>query len=200
MAAAGYPIYSGEDPSFLWVYEFPLFVPSESEDVSEGGGETGDKKWQSCHHPFTAPREADRALLYTDPGKVTGEHFDLVLNGEEVGGGSIRINDPVLQKYVLSSVLEIADIEDKMSYFFQALDSGCPPHGGIALGLDRLMTAISPFAHSIRDVIAFPKSSDGRDLLTGAPAPLDQRTRSLYHLPQQNTEQEERNAKAYDSE
>ena len=187
LANAGFPIYSNEDPSFLWVHEFPLFVSSP-----------GDSKWTSCHHPFTAPREADRALVHSDPGKVIGEHFDLVLNGEEVGGGSIRIHDHELQKYVLSHVLEIPGVADSMSYFFEALESGCPPHGGIALGLDRLMAIISPYAHSIRDVIAFPKSSDCRDLLTAAPTELDQRTRSLYHLPDENVE--ETNAKAYDTE
>lgn len=195
LSAAGYPIFSSEDPCFLWVYEFPLFLPED--EVKEEDDGSGRKKWTSCHHPFTAPRESDRGLVYTDPGKVTGEHFDLVLNGEEVGGGSIRINDPVLQKYVLNNVLQIPDIEERMDYFFQALSSGCPPHGGIALGLDRLMTAISPFAQSIRDVIAFPKSSQGRDLLTGAPSELDARTRSLYHLTEENKDQE---TNAYDSE
>ena len=208
LSTVGYPIYDSDDPCFVWVQEFPLFLPAdgtglkEEEEGDGAGSEAGDQKWQACHHPFTAPREADRGLLYTDPGKVIGEHFDLVLNGEEVGGGSIRINDPVLQKYVLCSVLGLADAADKMCYFFEALESGCPPHGGIALGLDRLMAIISPYAQSIRDVIAFPKSSDCRDLMTGAPSELDQRTRSLYHLADESRarSQEQTNAKAYDSE
>jgi len=207
LSTAGYPIYDNEDPCFLWVHEFPLFLPTDETGVKEGadraGSEAEEQKWTSCHHPFTAPRESDRGLVYTEPGKVIGEHFDLVLNGEEVGGGSIRINDAALQKYVLCSVLGLADAADKMSYFFDALESGCPPHGGIALGLDRLMALISPYAQSIRDVIAFPKSSDCRDLMTGAPCELDQRTRSLYHLADESREQRsqgETNAKAYDSE
>ena len=209
LAAAGHAVYTNEDPCFVWVHEFPLFLPTktatqtdvkESEDGGGGGGGVAEEqpKWQTCHHPFTAPRDADRALLYSDPGKVIGEHYDLVLNGEEVGGGSIRINDAAMQKHVLCSILALADAADRMSYFLQALESGCPPHGGIALGLDRLMAIISPYAQSIRDVIAFPKSLGSRDLLTGAPAELDQRTRSLYHLPDESVE--ETNAKAYDSE
>lgn len=204
LSAAGYPIYDSDDPCFVWVHEFPLFLPAKDTGLKEEaeGAECEEQKWQACHHPFTAPRESDRSLLYTDPGKVIGEHFDLVLNGEEVGGGSMRIHDPVLQKYVLCSVLGLADAADKMHYFFEALESGCPPHGGIALGLDRLMAIISPYAQSIRDVIAFPKSHDCHDLLTGAPCELDQRTRSLYHLADGSRErsQEEANAKAYDSE
>lgn len=204
LAAAGSPIYESDDPCFVWVHEFPLFLPADGtagKEETDGAG-SEEQKWQSCHHPFTAPRESDRGLVYTDPGKMVGEHFDLVLNGEEVGGGSIRINDPVLQKYVLCNVLGISDAADKMCYFFEALESGCPPHGGIALGLDRLMAIISPYAQSIRDVIAFPKSSDCRDLMTGAPSELDQRTRSLYHLADESRErsQEDTNAKAYDSE
>lgn len=190
LSAAGFPIFDNNDPCFVWVQEFPLFLPADEtsiKELDEDGEERsvagcGGQKWQSCHHPFTAPRESDRGLVYTDPGKVIGEHFDLVLNGEEVGGGSIRINDPVLQKYVMSSVLGLTRAGDEMHYFFEALESGCPPHGGIALGLDRLMAIISPYADSIRDVIAFPKSSGCRDLMTGAPSGLDQRTRSLYHL------------------
>lgn len=211
LSTAGYPIYDNEDLCFVWVQEFPLFLPAADDDngaalkeEDEGAGShASETKWQSCHHPFTAPRETDRSLLYTDPGKVIGEHFDLVLNGEEVGGGSIRINDPVLQKHVLCNILGLSSAADQMSYFFEALESGCPPHGGIALGLDRLMAIISPYAQSIRDVIAFPKSSGFRDLMTGAPSELDQRTKSLYHLADEKREersQEETNAKAYDSE
>jgi len=169
----GYAIYNRDmDPCFLWVHDFPLFLPSD-EDCS---------RLESSHHPFTAPRETDRELLFSDPSRVIGEHFDLVLNGEEVAGGSIRINDPVLQKHVFKNILQIEDIEEKMGYFFEALESGCPPHGGIALGLDRLVYFMCPSAISIRDVIAFPKSADFHDLMTGTPSHADSKTKALYHL------------------
>lgn len=136
---------------------------------------------ESTHHPFTAPRDDELQLLFDRPEKVTGQHFDLVLNGQEVGGGSIRINDAHLQKYVLENIL--GEDASSMNYFLEALESGCPPHGGIALGLDRLI-AIAAVAPSIRDVIAFPKSSDCTDLMSGSPSTItDPDTRNVYHLP-----------------
>jgi hypothetical protein len=152
--------------------DFPLFVPRD-DDPSQ---------LESCHHPFTAPRESDKELLMTDPTKAFGDHFDLVLNGEEVGGGSIRIHDALMQKHVFLNILGMKDVEEKMGYFLEALESGCPPHGGIALGLDRLITFMCPSALSIRDVIAFPKSNGCHDLMTGAPTQIDAQTKSLYHL------------------
>ena len=167
----GVGVYNRElDPCFVWVLDFPLFVSGD------------DDRLESCHHPFTAPRESDKELLITDPSKAFGDHFDLVLNGEEVGGGSIRIHDASIQKHVLQSILGITDIEEKMGYFLEALESGCPPHGGIALGLDRLITFMCPSALSIRDVIAFPKSNGCHDIMTGAPTEIDAQTKSLYHL------------------
>lgn len=136
---------------------------------------------ESTHHPFTAPKDDELQLLFDRPQKVTGQHFDLVLNGQEVGGGSIRINDAHLQKYVLENILGLD--ASQMNYFLEALESGCPPHGGIALGLDRLIS-IATAAPSIRDVIAFPKSSDCTDLMSGAPSVItDFDTRNAYHLP-----------------
>lgn len=169
----GFGVYNRElDPCFIWVIDFPLFLPSD----------TDPSQLESCHHPFTAPRESDREVLMSDPVKCLGEHFDLVLNGEEVGGGSVRIHDALLQKHVLQNILGIQDIEDKMGYFLEALESGCPPHGGIALGLDRLITFMCPSAVSIRDVIAFPKSNGCHDLMSGAPSEIDAQTKALYHL------------------
>ena len=169
----GFGVYNRElDPCFIWVIDFPLFLPSD----------TDSSQLESCHHPFTAPRESDREILMLDPVKCLGEHFDLVLNGEEVGGGSVRIHDALLQKHVLQNILGIQDIEDKMGYFLEALESGCPPHGGIALGLDRLVTFMCPSAISIRDVIAFPKSNGCHDLMTGAPSEIDAQTKALYHI------------------
>ncbi|CAG2172875.1 unnamed protein product, partial [Oppiella nova] len=144
--------------SFVWITDFPLFTPKE-----ESAG------YESTHHPFTAPRPQDSQLLRTDPGAVLGQHFDLVLNGQEVGGGSIRIHDHQMQAYVLREVLK-EDIQS-MRYFLDALRSGCPPHGGIALGLDRLLATVLG-TDSIRDVIAFPKSAHGRDLMAGSPTAI----------------------------
>ncbi|XP_050426076.1 aspartate--tRNA ligase, mitochondrial [Adelges cooleyi] len=140
---------------FIWIVDFPLF---------EQDSETGSI--QSVHHPFTQPQEqiTDDNLL-----KVKGYHYDLVLNGCEVGGGSIRIHDADLQTRVIESILKIPI--HNMSHLIEALKSGCPPHGGIALGIDRLMSILCS-TNSIRDVIAFPKTFEGKDLLTGAPSEI----------------------------
>lgn len=155
---------------FLWIVDFPLFLPAEDRD---------DGRIESAHHPFTAPHPDDVHLLNTSPLEVRGLHYDLVLNGSEVGGGSIRIHDPEMQDYVLRDILQ----EDPMSlhHLLRALKSGAPPHGGIALGLDRLV-AILCQTSSIRDVIAFPKSLDGKDLMSGAPSPVSTKDKELYHI------------------
>uniref|UniRef100_A0A095A115 Aspartate--tRNA ligase, mitochondrial n=1 Tax=Schistosoma haematobium TaxID=6185 RepID=A0A095A115_SCHHA len=139
---------------FLWVNQFPLF---EKNNLGQ---------WISVHHPFTAASPETAHFLYTDPSKVIGLHYDLVCNGQEVGGGSIRIHNPEVQRYIFTEILKENSCE--MEYFLTALNSGAPPHGGIALGLDRLI-AIFVNAKSIRDVIAFPKAADGKDLLCGTP-------------------------------
>lgn len=154
---------------FLWVVDFPLFLPKEDhiEDL------------ESAHHPFTAPHSEDMDLLYTEPAKVRGQHYDLVLNGNEIGGGSIRIHSAELQRWVLQDVLK----EDVclLSHLLEALESGAPPHGGIALGLDRLI-AIIVGAPSIRDVIAFPKSFRGHDLMSNAPDYVSPEELQPYHI------------------
>uniref|UniRef100_A0A452RZA1 Aspartate--tRNA ligase, mitochondrial n=1 Tax=Ursus americanus TaxID=9643 RepID=A0A452RZA1_URSAM len=155
--------------SFLWVVDFPLFLPKE-----ENPGEL-----ESAHHPFTAPHPSDIQLLYTEPEKVRSQHYDLVLNGSEIGGGSIRIHDAELQRYILATLLK-EDVK-LLSHLLQALDFGAPPHGGIALGLDRLICLVTG-APSIRDVIAFPKSFKGHDLMSNAPDSLPSEELKPYHI------------------
>ena len=134
---------------------------------------------ESAHHPFTAPHPDDLELLYTNPSAVRGLHYDLVLNGSEIGGGSIRINQSDVQEYVLAEILK--EDASSFSYFLQLMSYGCPPHGGIALGLDRLLSIMCGAKH-IRDVIAFPKSVNGKDLLTGGPSYVSDKDRQTYHL------------------
>ncbi|KAM4641172.1 aspartate--tRNA ligase, mitochondrial isoform 1-T2 [Discoglossus pictus] len=165
----GVHLYDPDVYNFLWVVDFPLFLPKEDNvEVLE-----------SAHHPFTAPNPEDMDLLYTEPAKVRSQHYDLVLNGSEIGGGSIRIHNSELQCWILQNVLK----EDVtlLSHLLEALESGAPPHGGIALGLDRLI-AIIVGAKSIRDVIAFPKSFRGRDLMSNAPDFVSSEDLQLYHI------------------
>ncbi|TRY89801.1 hypothetical protein DNTS_001861 [Danionella cerebrum] len=175
------------DPSlfhFLWVLDFPLFLPKE--DAPE--------KLESAHHPFTAPVPEDSALLYTHPHKVRGQHYDLVLNGCEIGGGSIRIHNASQQLYILDTILK--ENPSLLSHLLEALDSGAPPHGGIALGLDRLLSIIVG-APSIRDVIAFPKSFRGHDLMSCAPDFVSEEDLKPYHIsvvwPSTNTQGQQDN-------
>lgn len=148
---------------FLWVVDFPLL---EWDEERQG--------WTYMHHPFTSPHPEDLPLLDTDPGKVRALAYDLVLNGTEVGGGSIRIHDPSLQAKMFR-VLGIGEEEqkEKFGFFLEALQYGAPPHGGIAWGLDRLL-ALMTASPSIREVIAFPKNKEGKDPLTGAPSPVSE--------------------------
>ncbi|XP_008262023.2 aspartate--tRNA ligase, mitochondrial isoform X2 [Oryctolagus cuniculus] len=155
--------------SFLWVVDFPLFLPKED----------NPRELESAHHPFTAPHPSDIHLLYTEPEKVRSQHYDLVLNGSEIGGGSIRIHNAELQHYVLATLLK-EDVK-LLSHLLQALDYGAPPHGGIALGLDRLMCLVTG-SPSIRDVIAFPKSFRGHDLMSSAPDCVPPEDLKPYHI------------------
>ena len=122
------------------------------------------------HHPFTSPLEADAGMLESDPGRVRARAYDLVLNGSEVAGGSIRIHDQQLQRLIFK-LLQISDEEAKLrfGFFLDALEFGTPPHGGIAVGLDRLVAVLCG-EPSIRDVIAFPKTAQAVDLMAGAPS------------------------------
>ncbi|NXH11753.1 SYDM protein, partial [Bucco capensis] len=154
---------------FLWVVDFPLFLPREENPT----------ELESAHHPFTAPHPSDTSLLYSDPTKVRSQHYDLVLNGNEVGGGSIRIHSAEQQRFVLEKVLK--EDSEVLSHLLEALEFGAPPHGGIALGLDRLISLIVD-APSIRDVIAFPKSFKGRDLMANAPDYVTPEELEQYHI------------------
>jgi aspartyl-tRNA synthetase len=156
---------------FLWVVEFPLL-----------GFDREQNRWYSSHHPFTAPVAEDIPLLKTDPKKVRGQHYDIVVNGVELGGGSIRIHQPEVQKTIFEDLLQIPPEETKLrfGYLLEAFKYGAPPHGGIALGFDRLC-AILCGTSSIRDVIAFPKTAKGTCLMTDSPSPVSPRQlRELY--------------------
>ena len=151
--------------NFLWVVDFPLM----SYDEEKGG-------YFSSHHPFTAPVEEDIPLLKTDPLKVRGQHYDIVLNGSELGGGSIRIHQPEQQKIIFEDVLKIKPevVASRFGYMLEAFKYGAPPHGGIALGFDRLV-AILCNVPSIRDVVAFPKTQKGQCLMTNSPTFVTQK-------------------------
>ncbi len=157
---------------FLWVVDFPLL--SYDKEMN---------RWYSSHHPFTAPVAEDIPLLKQDPKKVRGQHYDIVVNGVELGGGSIRIHQPDVQKTIFEDILAIPPDETQLrfGYMLEAFQYGAPPHGGIALGFDRLI-AILCGTQSIRDVIAFPKTAKGVDLMTSSPAPVSARQLRDLHI------------------
>ncbi len=148
---------------FLWVTEFPLFE-----------WDARERRWQSVNHPFTAPMDEDVALLDTDPGAARAKAYDIVLNGTEAGGGSIRIHDSALQARIFR-LLSLTDEEtrERFGFFIEALQYGTPPHGGIALGLDRIAMLLAGEG-SLRDVIAFPKTASATDLMAGSPSPVNE--------------------------
>ncbi|PDH31391.1 MAG: aspartate--tRNA ligase [Puniceicoccaceae bacterium MED-G30] len=150
---------SPTDYKFLWVIEFPLMLMDEEQG-----------RFVASHHPFTAPVEADIELLDSDPKAVRGQHYDLVLNGVELGGGSIRIHQPDVQKKIFEDVLKIEPdvVESRFGYMLKSFEYGAPPHGGIAFGLDRMVAILSQRS-SIRDVIAFPKNQKGQEMMTASP-------------------------------
>ncbi|MGF1485035.1 MAG: aspartate--tRNA ligase [Opitutales bacterium] len=154
-----------DDWQFLWVVDFPLMIFEEDEG-----------RYVAAHHPFTSPVVEDIPLLDSDPKAVRGQHYDVVLNGMELGGGSIRIHQPDLQQKVFEDVLKIPPdiVESRFGYMLRAFRFGAPPHGGIALGFDRLCTLLSERTN-IRDVIAFPKNQKAQDAMVGSPGPVTEK-------------------------
>jgi aspartyl-tRNA synthetase len=164
-------LLDGDTFAFTWVVDFPLLEWDAEE-----------KRYVSMHHPFTSPLDADVAKLDSEPGTARAKAYDLVLNGSEIGGGSIRIHDAQTQRRIFS-LLNISDEEAKLrfGFFLEALEYGTPPHGGIALGLDRI-AAILGSESSIREVIAFPKTAAAVDLMSDAPSAVDQKQLRELHL------------------
>jgi len=154
----------------LWVVDFPMF---EFDDEK--------KTWGARHHPFTAPKDGHEDLFTTDPANTIAKAYDVVLNGWEMGGGSVRIHRPEMQQKVFAALgISPEDQQKKFGFLLNSLQYGAPPHGGIAFGLDRIVTMMCG-AESIRDVIAFPKTQRGQDLLIDTPAPVtEQQLRDLH--------------------
>ena len=155
----------------LWVLDFPMFEWNED-----------DKRWDSLHHPFTSPVDGHEDFLDSDPGKALSKAYDMVLNGWEIGGGSVRIHRQQVQSKVFSALnIKEEEARVKFGFLLDALQYGAPPHGGIAFGLDRIVTLMSG-ATSIRDVIAFPKTQRGQCLLTQAPSDVDEKQLRELHI------------------
>ena len=168
----------------VWITDFPLFSPSNSGEPGQGG----NAGLASTHHPFTSPKTVgDVDMLLGDPSQVIGDHYDLVINGEEIGGGSRRIHHAEMQEFIMRDILKMDDDRiAEFSHLLEALRSGCPPHAGIALGFDRLVAMIhaskSEKKTTLRDVIAFPKSGKGDDLMMKSPGLMTEDVLETYHL------------------
>ncbi|MDT9001353.1 aspartate--tRNA ligase [Paucibacter sp. APW11] len=159
----------------LWVVDFPMFEHDEEND-----------RWAAVHHPFTAPKDGHEDLMVSDPGKCIAKAYDMVLNGWELGGGSIRIHRAEVQSKVFDALkISKEDAQVKFGFLLDALQYGAPPHGGLAFGLDRLVTLMTK-AESIRDVIAFPKTQRAQCLLTGAPSNVDEKQLRELHIRLRN--------------
>ena len=166
--------------SFLWVIEFPLLMFDKEMD-----------RWYSSHHPFTSPVEEDIPKLTSDPKSVRGQHYDIVVNGVELGGGSIRIHQRELQKTIFEDVLQIpaSVAKERFGYMLEAFRFGAPPHGGIALGFDRLIAMLCD-SDSIREVIAFPKTAKGAELMSDAPGTAEPKQLRDLHINLRAPQQE----------
>lgn len=154
--------------AFAWVLDFPLFAEQTEEDYFHGAGD----KWGPSHHMFTAPKEEDIPLLDTDPGKVKSYQHDLVLNGYELGGGSVRIHDPKLQEKIFDLIGFTKEQKGHFQHLLKAFEYGVPPHGGIAPGIERLIMILAG-EKNLREITPFPLTGDGRDPLMGAPSEVE---------------------------
>ncbi|MDR0934483.1 MAG: aspartate--tRNA ligase [Burkholderiaceae bacterium] len=162
----------------LWVVDFPMF------EYDEDAG-----RWSAMHHPFTSPMDGHEDLLETDPGRCLAKAYDMVLNGWELGGGSVRIHRQDIQTKVFGALkIDEEEAREKFGFLLDALQYGAPPHGGLAFGLDRIVTLMTG-SESIRDVIAFPKTQRAQDLLTQAPSPVSERQLQELHIRLRKTEQ-----------
>ena len=163
--------------SLLWVVDFPMFEWSDEE-----------QRLMAMHHPFTAPKPEDASLLDTHPEQVRANAYDMVLNGQEIGGGSVRIHDPEMQQKIFGILgLTPETVEKRFKYLVRAFRYGAPPHAGLAYGLDRLVSIFAGL-DSIRDCIAFPKNNSGRDVMVGAPTALEDEQLQELHLKLQPIE------------
>ena len=169
--------HASKDWQPLWVVDFPMF---EYDDEA--------KRYVACHHPFTAPKDGHEDFLSSDPGKCIAKAYDMVLNGWEIGGGSVRIHREEVQSEVFRALnIDAEEAQEKFGFLLDALQYGAPPHGGIAFGLDRIVTMMTG-AESIRDVIAFPKTQRAQCLLTQAPSPVDEKQLRELHIRLRNTQ------------
>lgn len=163
--------------AFCWIIDFPLFTEQTEQDYFHGAGE----KWAPSHHMFTAPKPEDVPLLDQDPGKVRGLQHDLVLNGVEIGGGSIRIHDPKIQEKIFDLIGFSQKQKQQFSHMLEAFEYGVPPHGGIAPGIDRLVRILAG-EEKISEVIAFPLSGSVKDPLMGSPSEVDEKQLKELHI------------------
>jgi aspartyl-tRNA synthetase len=169
--------YATKDWRPLWVFDFPMFEWNEDE-----------KRWDALHHPFTSPMDGHEAFLDSDPGAALAKAYDMVLNGWEIGGGSVRIHREEVQSKVFRALkIDAEEAQLKFGFLLDALQYGAPPHGGIAIGLDRFVMLMTG-AESLRDVIAFPKTQRAQDLLTNAPSEVDEKQLRELHIRLRNVQ------------
>lgn len=181
-----------QDWAFVWVVDAPMFEPAEKAEA-EGDVAVGDGAWTAVHHAFTSPKPEFMDTFDTNPGDALAYAYDIVANGNEIGGGSIRIHNQEVQKRVFNIMgISNEDAQEKFGFLLDAFQYGAPPHGGIAFGWDRIVALLAG-TDSIREVIAFPKTGNGHDPLTDAPAPITEEQRAetgVDHVPEEDDEED----------